>query len=138
MAIAQEKKVAQGLTLSIAAVSCGQIIDITPPALSISSDVDVTTLDSTFEQFEASRPYNTGELQFNIIWTPGADVDEAHDAALIAYTKVACVITYANLTTSKTWTFTGYLKNIGPPALNGKTVMNRAYTLKLTTAITRG
>ena len=138
MAIAQEKKVAHGITLTLGAVTIGQIIDITPPTLSISTDVDVTTLDSTFEQFLPSRPYNVGEITLNIIWTPGGDVDEALDTALIAYTSTAAVITFANLTTSKTWTASGYYKSIGPPALNGKTVMNRAITLKLTTAITRG
>ncbi len=138
MAIAQEKKVAHGITLTLGAVTIGQIIDITPPTLSISTDVDATTLDSTFEQFLPSRPYNVGELTLNIIWTPGADVDEALDAALIAYTSTAAVITFANLTNSKTWTASGYYKSIGPPALNGKTVMNRALVLKLTTAITRG
>lgn len=138
MAIAQEKKVAQGITWSWAGTTVTQVIDITPPALTISTDVDATTLDSTFEQFLPSRPYNTGELKLNYIWTPGADTDEILDAAAIAYTAGANVITYANLTTSKTWTFTGYIKNIGPPALNGKTVMNREVTIKLTTAITRG
>jgi len=138
MAIAQEKKVAQGITWSWAATTVTQVIDISPPTLAISSDVDTTTLDSTFEQFLPSRPYNTGELTLNYIWTPGADTDEILDAALIAYTTASNIITFANLTSSKTWTFTGYIKNLAPPALNGKTVMNRAVTIKLTTAITRG
>ena len=137
MAIAQEKKVAHGITLTIAGTSVLQIIDITPPTISISSDVDATTLDSTFETFLPSRPYNIGEFTINYIWTPGADVDEAQDTALIAYTTVACVITYANLTTSKTWTFSGYIKSLSPPALNGKGVMQRSLVLRPTTAITR-
>lgn len=138
MAIAQEKKIAHGITWSWNAGAVSQIIDITPPSLTIPTDVDATTLDSTIEQFLASRPYNTGELGLNYVWTPGADVDEILDAALAAYTIAANVITYANLTSSKTWTFSGYIKSLAPPALNGKTVMNRAVVIKLTTAITRG
>lgn len=138
MAIAQEKKVAHGLTLTVAGTTIGQIINIKPPPLTISNDVDATTLDSTFEQFLASRPYNVGEFQFEYIWTPGADVDEALDTALIAYTSVACVITYANLTTSKTWTFSGYIKGLDTSPMSGKTTMPRTVTIKPTTAITRG
>lgn len=138
MAIAQEKKVAHGLTLTVAGTTIGQIVNIKPPPLTISNDVDVTTLDSTFEQFLASRPYNVGEFQFEYIWTPGADVDEALDAALIAYTTVACVITYANLTTSKTWTFSGYIKGLDTSPMNGKTAMPRTVGIRTTTAITRG
>ena len=92
MAIAQEKKVAHGITLTLGAVTIGQIIDITPPTLSISTDVDVTTLDSTFEQFLPSRPYNVGEITLNIIWTPGGDVDGIKSVDVRVHVDVALPI----------------------------------------------
>ena len=137
MAIASEKKVGQGVTWSWAGGTIGQIKTLTPPALQISSDVDVTDLDSTFIAYLPSKPYEVGEFTIEYYSTPGATaVDVVFDAAIKAYTVAACVITFANLTTSKTWTFSGYIKSLSPAAIDGKTAMTRTVVIKPTTTIT--
>lgn len=136
MAITQEKKIGQGVTWTWATTTIGQVKTMTPPALTIPSDVDVTDLDDTFINYLPSRPYEVGDFQIEYFSTPGADIDAAFDTAIKAYTVGAVTIVYANLTTSKTWSFSGYIKSLSPGAFDGKTAVSRTITIKPTTAVT--
>ncbi len=137
MAIASEKKVGQGVTWSWAAGTIGQITSMTAPALLTPSKVDVTDLDSTVETSLPSKPHGVGEFSLDILATPGSTTcDTILDAAVKAQTVAANVITWANLTTSKTWTFSGYIVSKTPQAHDGKTAIKFTVVIQPTTTIT--
>ncbi len=137
MAVAQEKKLGQGVTWSWAGQVVGQITSMTPPALLTPTKVDVTDLDSSVETSLPSKPHGTGEMSMDILATPGATIgDTVFDAAIKAQTIAANVITWANLTTSKTWTFSGYIVSKTPQPHDGKTAIKYTLVIQPTTTIT--
>jgi hypothetical protein len=137
MAIANEKKLGQSVTWSWAGQTVGQITNMTPPALITPSKVDVTDLDSTVETTLPSKPHGVGEMTLEILATPGATAtDVVFDAAVKAQTIATNVITWANLTTSKTWTFSGYIVSKTPQPHDGKTAIKYTLVIQPTTTIT--
>lgn len=132
--MAVEKKIGHGATLSIAGTPIQQIRDIQPATFS-REDVDATTLDDGVQYNLPSDPEDPGEVTFTIVWTQGQTNHALLDTDFNARTIASYAITFP-WTTTRTATFSAWIKSTAPSALRGNEVMALTVTLRLVSAIT--
>lgn len=138
MAISQTKVIGQGVLYALNATTIGQVKSITPMPENF-DEVDATDLDDTIVTKLPSSPVNLGDVTIEMYWTPNADNDAAINTAMRARSQTAShVITYNNLVsaTSKTHTFTGWIKSLTPGVIDGKTAMTRTIVITPNSTIT--
>lgn len=136
------RHIGHGTTLSIdiaggtSWTAIGQILSITPPALS-REEINITTLDDTIQYKLPSDPEDVGELTFELAWDVNATNPTILETATLGRNIVATwKITYPSSTSSKVATFTGWIKNFTPQEVSGKDAIKLQITVVLLTAIT--
>ena len=119
--------VANLTTISLDASPIGNITSFSAPEDAV-KEVDVTTLSSVIEEYQASTLEIAGEFSFTI-HADSADLPQKGDAG-------EWVIT---LPDSTTWTFSGFVRSVG--AVDGdassEDALSSTITIRRTTVITR-
>ncbi len=116
----------------------GEIINITPNSITC-EDINVTTTDSTFEEFLPSEIDDLGEISFEQIWHANDSNHELVDTAFDNRDTAKdygwqIVYPYATPVNDD---FNGYVKAMSPAVIGPKDVIKRTVTIKLTSAVTR-
>jgi hypothetical protein len=110
------------------------VVKITPPPAA-RDDVDMTTLESTLQEFDPSDPPNWGELSFEIMWHPSQANSDIPDTLFAAKTAVNWKIVFP-FSTAVNKVFSGWVKSLTPADLSSKDPIKRTIVVRLTSAIT--
>lgn len=135
--MAQSKNIGHGVTFARVTggpTTIGQIRSVTPPGAS-REKIDATDLDDTLMTYVPSSPPDQGEVTIEYFWTPDDTVDNLMDTDFAANTTASWKIVYPS-PISKTATFSAFIINLTPAAVQSRDVITRSVTFVLTSAIT--
>lgn len=130
--MAVQKKIGHGITITLGGTTLSQIRNIRWVTQS-REEVEATTLDDGVEYMLPSDPENVGEVSFEQIWTSGEANHELIETDFDARTIGTWTIVFNTWTTTRTATFTGWVKSHGDVQIDGKTVLFRTVVIKLVT-----
>lgn len=126
----------EGTTFSVDGTDVGTLLAVTPPGYSVAA-VEKTVLSDTMKKYRPSRQKDAGEVTVTVQYDPAGEIStlistvgdgDEHDF----------VITYNDgQTTAANDTFSGFVTEHKPGAMEGEGNRQDDFTIKLTTAITR-
>jgi hypothetical protein len=135
MTISAEKKIGHNTAFKQGATTIQQCTRIKIPGYD-RGEVDVTSLDSTIQDFVVGDPPEITECTVDLIWVSGLTSQELIETSVRAKTNDTYSIVVSSWSTSRTFTFTAYATRTDPQDIQSKNPMAVQYRLRPTSVVT--
>ncbi len=135
MTISAEKKLGHNTVFKQSTTAIAQCTRIKIPGYD-HGEVEVTTLDSTIKDFIPEDPVEITECTVDGIWVSGLASQELLQTAVTAKTNDTYNIVVSSWTTSRTFTFTGYVTMTDPQDVQSKNPMSISFRIRPTSVVT--
>lgn len=115
-------------------VTVAEIVNVTPPSQEVPM-VDMTDIESTFEESVPGCVLVQGELQATIKYVPTGTTHKALLSDMLAKNTLGWKVIYADGSSSE-WSFSGWIRTFVPSSIQHDNRVEAAFSVKLTSAIT--
>lgn len=135
MTISAEKRLGHNTAFKQGATTIGLMKNIKPPGYD-RGEVDVTTLDSSIQDFIPGDPPEVTEVLLSGIWVQGLTAQELLETSATSKSNDTYSIVFNGWSTVRTATFTAYVTKTDPSQVESKNPYMKDIRLRPTSTIT--